>query len=127
MTTKQHTPLPWKAEKARTLIHISGSTFPICEISVSPPKVPEADIRSAVIAENEANAAFIVRACNSHSSAVDKLYAVYVTETERLASGRSNYAPSFLKELEELLCIMDAELMRSNHGKTIAKAEGGAA
>lgn len=68
----------------------------------------------------------MVRACDIHDSAVDKLYAVYVTETERLACGKSNYAPTFIEELEYLLCVMDAELMWSNHGKSIAKAEGGA-
>ena len=30
----QHTPGPWTANKARTLIHISGES-PVCEISVS--------------------------------------------------------------------------------------------
>jgi hypothetical protein len=59
------TPGPWAAEKARTLIHIAGPS-PVCEISVSANHVHEdyPGCRAEYVAQQEANAAFIVAAVN---------------------------------------------------------------
>jgi len=57
---------PWKATKARTLIHISCDGHPVCEVSVSTGHVHEdyPGCKRDYAAKQEAAAAFIVEACN---------------------------------------------------------------
>lgn len=66
MAETKHTPTPWRATKARTLIHIAGDEGGVCSISVSPPRVPEIHIREETVARAKADAEFIVRACNAY-------------------------------------------------------------
>lgn len=46
----------------------------------------------------------------------DTLYAVYLTEKARQPTQKSNYSPTFINEVEQILCNMDASLMWANHG-----------
>lgn len=66
------TPGPWKAELARTLVHIAGAG-PVCSISVSPPRVPEKHIRNETVRTAGANAALIVAAVNALPALLDRL------------------------------------------------------
>lgn len=52
---------------------------------------------------------------NSHK-VVEILLGVYETERNRLPQGKSNYAPSFIKEVEVILVDMVPDLMLSNYG-----------
>lgn len=49
----------WTARLSRTLIHISGPDESVCSISISPPRVPEKEIRDRFIEAAYANAAVI--------------------------------------------------------------------
>lgn len=89
-----HTPTPWFAEKARTLIHIGPKDRSVVSLSISPPRIPERDMRDNIVATAEANAAFIVEACNSHAtlkarieeleSETARLSALWIGETRRV-------------------------------------------
>lgn len=78
----QHTKTPWVARKIRTRIHIGrgeyskiGEYSHVCEITVSAKHVYEdyPGRRRDFIARQEANAAFIVKAVNSHEVLVSAL------------------------------------------------------
>lgn len=72
----QHTPTPWKAVKARTMIHIMGKS-PVCSISTSANHVHEdyPGCKRDYVARQEANAAFIVKAANCHADLLEALEA----------------------------------------------------
>ncbi|KYK44535.1 hypothetical protein A1D31_14140 [Bradyrhizobium liaoningense] len=56
-----HTPGPWRAVLARTLIHIQGNS-PVCSISIAPPRIPERELREQAVSEARANATLIAAA-----------------------------------------------------------------
>jgi hypothetical protein len=58
---RQHTPGPWRSVLARTLIHIQGRS-PVCSISISPPRIPERDLREQAVARAKADARLITAA-----------------------------------------------------------------
>lgn len=75
---REHTLLPYKISKGRTLLHIVSdiSGRPVTAISISPPRIPEKDLRDGIVAEAQANAEFIVRACNNFYNMLEVLKGV---------------------------------------------------
>jgi len=59
--TTKHTPGPWTATLARTLIHVHNAELgePVVAISVSPPRIHERDLRDKAVATAHANARLI--------------------------------------------------------------------
>lgn len=59
---QEATPGPWTVHKARTLLHIASALRWVTSISISPPRVPERDIRDEAVRSARADAAFIAAA-----------------------------------------------------------------
>ena len=88
METK-HTPTPWKAEKGRTVMHVTGQHFGVCQISTTGYRGDTPEDKRMYAERAEANAAFIVRAVNAHDELVAALedvraYAADFTHGDRL-------------------------------------------
>lgn len=50
------TPGDWLRHRARTFLHIGNGTTPVVSISISPPRIPEKDLRDIAVRRAEANA-----------------------------------------------------------------------
>ena len=87
METK-HTPTPWKAEKGRTVMHVTGQHFVVCQISTTGYRGDTPEDKRMYAERAEANAAFIVRAVNAHDELVAALEDVRVPRM----SGRGELA-----------------------------------
>jgi hypothetical protein len=95
MKMSKHTPTPWKAVMARTLIHIQGSS-PVCSISVSGYKGMDAIERNEFRARVIADADYIVRCVNAHDDLVkaleDLIHAAKNSTCDSLAIDRAQAA-----------------------------------
>lgn len=69
----KHTPPPWKADKGRTVMHITGQRYGVCQISTTGFKGDTPAERKEYAERAEANAALIVRAVNSHDEILSAL------------------------------------------------------
>jgi hypothetical protein len=113
--TDQHTPTPWKARKEYSnRWRIESEREGLIPLSVAQVVLTVSEVGCGEESENDANAAFIVRAVNCHEELLEALKGML----EYVNPSKPKKAPT-IAELEKLLAQPSSPVVLTPDGKVI--------